>query len=173
MAGPLSIAGQIARLARRVAEIERRLRGRSRTGTVAASDPVRGLYRVQMTEGFLTPWIPVQALSSGGISIQAEPIIGQSVTVESESGDLTDATISMSSFSDSAPRPSSKAGEFVVAKGGVRLVLTDDGVTITGPVTINGNIATNGTLTNNGKDVGSTHTHSGVDTGPGSTGTPN
>jgi hypothetical protein len=33
-----------------------------------------------------------------------------------------------------------------------------------------GNIATTGTLTNNGKNIGSTHTHTGVQTGSGTTG---
>lgn len=38
---------------------------------------------------------------------------------------------------------------------------------------INGNVSINGTVINNGKNIGSTHTHSGVQTGPGNTGTPN
>lgn len=44
--------------------------------------------------------------------------------------------------------------------------------TISGPVSINGNVATTGTLTNNGTNVGSTHHHSGVQTGSGTTGGP-
>ena len=60
--------------------------------------------------------------------------------------------------------------------------LDDDGVTITSlsVVTINapgglvvmGDVETTGTLMNNGKDVGSTHTHSGVTTGGGTSGPP-
>lgn len=42
-----------------------------------------------------------------------------------------------------------------------------------GTSTWNGNMATTGTLTNNGKNVGSTHTHNGVQTGSGNTGAPN
>jgi hypothetical protein len=41
-----------------------------------------------------------------------------------------------------------------------------------GTMTFNNNVAINGTLTNNGKNVGSTHTHSGVTIGGGSTGAP-
>lgn len=44
---------------------------------------------------------------------------------------------------------------------------------ITGDTSVTGAAAISGGLTNAGKDVGSTHTHSGVDTGPGSTGPPN
>jgi phage gp45-like len=46
-------------------------------------------------------------------------------------------------------------------------------VNIAGRVTINGNVETTGTLKNNAKNVGSTHTHSGVQTGGGNTGAPN
>ena len=46
------------------------------------------------------------------------------------------------------------------------------GASITGAVTVTGNIASTGTLTNNGKNIGSTHTHSGVQTGGGNTGSP-
>jgi hypothetical protein len=54
------------------------------------------------------------------------------------------------------------------------IAMDDDGITITsnGTVTINGNVSITGTLTNNGKAVGSTHTHSGVQTGGGTSGPP-
>lgn len=42
-----------------------------------------------------------------------------------------------------------------------------------GTSTWKGNMNTLGTLRNNGKDVGSTHTHPGVQSGPSNTGTPN
>jgi len=43
---------------------------------------------------------------------------------------------------------------------------------ITGDINQTGNFANTGSLTNNGKAVGSTHTHGGVQTGTGTTGTP-
>lgn len=43
----------------------------------------------------------------------------------------------------------------------------------TGKVTITGNIESTGTVKNNGKNIGSTHTHSGVTVGISNTGTPN
>jgi phage baseplate assembly protein V len=46
------------------------------------------------------------------------------------------------------------------------------GASLTGPLNVNGNVTNTGTLTNNGKNVGSTHTHSGVTTGGGTTGAP-
>jgi hypothetical protein len=47
----------------------------------------------------------------------------------------------------------------------------DDNITITTPkLIINGNIETTGTITNNSKQIGSVHTHGGVQTGSGTTG---
>ena len=43
---------------------------------------------------------------------------------------------------------------------------------ITGDISQTGNYTSTGTITNNGKAVGSTHTHGGVQTGSGTTGTP-
>jgi len=43
---------------------------------------------------------------------------------------------------------------------------------ITGNVTVNGNVSNTGTLQNNGVNVGSTHVHSGVQTGGGNTAVP-
>lgn len=44
---------------------------------------------------------------------------------------------------------------------------------ITGNIQVTGDVQTTGAITNNGKNIGSTHTHSGVQTGGGSTGVPN
>jgi phage baseplate assembly protein V len=46
------------------------------------------------------------------------------------------------------------------------------GASLNGPLTVVGNVDTTGTLKNNTKDVGSTHKHVGVQTGGGTTGTP-
>ncbi len=46
------------------------------------------------------------------------------------------------------------------------------GASMTGNLSVTGNIASTGTVQNNGKNIGSTHTHSGVQTGGGNTGAP-
>lgn len=46
-------------------------------------------------------------------------------------------------------------------------------VSIEGSLAVTGDVATTGTLQNNGKDVGSTHTHGGVQEGTKSSGVPN
>lgn len=43
-------------------------------------------------------------------------------------------------------------------------------VTITGSLTVNGSTTLNGAVTNNGKNIGDTHTHSGVTPGSGTSG---
>lgn len=53
-----------------------------------------------------------------------------------------------------------------VVVGGNSIEITSSGIVIVGNVTITG------TLMNNGKNVGSTHTHSGVQSGPSNTGQP-
>lgn len=74
---------------------------------------------------------------------------------------------------------------FVQAEGNVTLVAAGQAsvqaptiqlignVTINGNLTVNGNTSLIGTAQANGKNIGSTHTHSGVQTGSGSTGAPN
>lgn len=47
------------------------------------------------------------------------------------------------------------------------------GASLTGALNVVGNVSNTGTLQNNGKNVGSTHTHSGVTPGGGSTSVPN
>jgi len=59
-----------------------------------------------------------------------------------------------------------------VAIGSTSLVVDNTGVTVNGKFTVNGDVATTGALTNNGKSVGSTHKHSGVQSGTSNTGNP-
>jgi hypothetical protein len=60
----------------------------------------------------------------------------------------------------------------IVAIGSTSLLVQSAGVTVNGKFTVNGNVETTGTLKNNGVSVGSTHKHSGVQTGGSNTGNP-
>ena len=60
-------------------------------------------------------------------------------------------------------------GNLIVNNGNTTM---NGNLTITGDINQTGNFANTGTLTNNSKAVGSTHTHGGVQTGSGTTGTP-
>lgn len=120
---PDDLPGMIAYLVHEVAELKRRDRGRSRTGKVVDADETKGLYRVQLRGGgddgpaFLSPWLPVEALASGALKIQGEPVIGQTVTITSPSGEITDGVIALSSFNDEDPRPHNKGGELKLTVG--------------------------------------------------------
>lgn len=52
-------------------------------------------------------------------------------------------------------------------------VIIEGSLSVTGTSTLNGAVETTGTITNNGKNIGSTHTHNGVQPGGGNTGVPN
>jgi len=62
------------------------------------------------------------------------------------------------------------AGITITSPTTVTINATD--IKINGKLTVTGDVATTGALTNNSKNVGSTHTHSGVTTGSGTTGAP-
>ena len=59
-----------------------------------------------------------------------------------------------------------------VAIGSTSLIVDSTGVTVNGKFTVNGNVETTGTLKNNSVSVGSTHKHSGIQTGTSNTGNP-
>ncbi|EYD71808.1 phage baseplate assembly protein V [Limimaricola hongkongensis] len=162
------LSSVITRLARQIEDQNRRARGRSREGKVVAVDEAKGLYRVQIGRegsGLISPWMPVEALSSGTLSIQAEPVMGQLVKVTSESGDMTDAVIALSSFGAGNTRPHDKAGELKVSIDGKTTIIgtADDlkfasnGSSIT--ISAAGIAATGPALTHDGVNIGKTHTH--------------
>jgi phage baseplate assembly protein gpV len=132
---PDDLAGMIAHLTREVAELRRRERGRSRTGKIVDVDEAKGLYRVRLRDegddgpAFDSPWLPVEALASGALKIQGEPVMDQTVTVRSESGELTDGVIALSSFNGDDPRPHNKGGELKLTVGGTMILAKADSLT--------------------------------------------
>lgn len=117
-------------LRRRVTEIERRIRGQSRTGVIEEVDAEKGLARVKLQEGekpFLTGWLPWEESAAGANKTHIPPSQGQQVKVVSESGDLTDATIQASINSDDNQRPSQKGDEYVLASVGAASITISDG----------------------------------------------
>lgn len=165
------------------------------SGVVRNYDPTKYQVRVELQpQGNLTGWIPLLSQWVGnGWGLTAPPTIGDLVEVMFINGDL-DAGVACLRFYNDADVPlSTPSGEFwVVHKSGAFLKLLNNGsATITdgkgATMTMNGDgtitssavlwthtgaFNTVGTLTNNGKNVGSTHTHGGVQTGSGTTGTP-
>lgn len=172
---------ELAEVVGRVAELERRVFGMMRHGTVAQVDAAQGLVRLKLGEStaggdFLGPWVPYSQLA-GGVKAHVPPTVGQQMTIMSPSGDLRQAVAVPLTWSDQNASPSSAGDENVVtfgdvamtlkadslriAVGGVTMVISGDGVTITG-----------GRVEHNGKNIGSSHIHGGVMAGPSNTSVP-
>ena len=126
---------QIETLARRVADIERRLRSQTRVGKVVEVDAAEGLARVQINDGdqpFVTGWIPWEEPAAGANKTHNPPSVGQQVRIFSETGDLADASIQGSLNSAANGRPSVAGDEFVMAAvGEARIAITGGGSEIT------------------------------------------
>lgn len=146
--------------------------------------------------------VPVMALGGGGFVINFPLQPGDlgwieasdrdiSLFMQSMSDDQPPNTLRLHSFEDGRFIPdvfaaydvSEVADDAMTIQsldGAVRLELSPSGIKMTAPdvtintdqMTVNGNVATVGTLTNNGVDVGSNHTHTGVQTGGGTSGPP-
>ena len=169
------IADRIVEIERRLAEQERRNRNRRRTGTVAEVDHENGRYRVKLGsddgQDYLSGWIRPRQIAAGSVKIDVLLKQGEQVDVVSESGDLTDAMIEMSAYSDQNARENSITPMHIVIDGEGAIVASK--LTITGDVEIVGRLDITGAgVTHNTKDIGDTHRHGGVTAGPSQTDVP-
>lgn len=120
----------IAALARRIIELERRVNGQARVGTVVEVDAGAGLARVRLTGGdtpFLTGWIPWEEAAAGANRTHVPPSVGQQVSLWSETGDLADAVIRGSVNSEANARPSAAGDEYVLLSVGEASVTVSGG----------------------------------------------
>lgn len=164
---PDNIADIVADIYGRLAELERRNRNRKRTGTVKHVDHEKGLYRVALSEQggkpYLTGWIRPKQLGAGLVKIDILLSEGEQVDVVSETGDLTDAQIDLSSYSEQNARDNSDIpfkltiGQTVWGLSGNEAVLEAGRVKIKGDVDFEG-----GYLRHRGKNVGDDHSHTKV-----------
>lgn len=172
-----TVSDMYARLAYRVAEVERRARNRRRTGLIAevGTGENAGKYRVQFSnqdgKPFLSPWMKSRNLGAGGVKIDVVRTVGEQVDVLSENGDLTDAVIDLSTYWNDNPRENSANAPLHIKIGDAVLEMSGDGLTITaGTITLKGDVVVEGSaLTHNGTNVGDTHIHPesiGILTGP-------
>lgn len=171
----------LAAIAGRIADLERRVFGMMRHGTVAEVDPAQSRVRLRLGDStaggdFLGPWVPYSQIA-GALRAHIPPSVGQQMTLVSPSGDMRQAVAVPLTFSDDIPAPSEAGDQNVitygdvtltlqsdrlsVAVGGVSFVISADGVTITG-----------GRVEHDGRNIGSSHIHGGVTPGPGTTGIP-
>lgn len=175
---------ELVELASRLTEMERRLAGMMRHGTVAEVDPARQRVRLDFGpahggEGqFLSPWVPY-AQFSGALRVHTPPTVGQQFTAMSPTGDFQQAVAVPLTHHDGNPSPSNAGDQNVVTYGNVTLTLADGRVGVeVGGVTFNvsggGVEITGGMVTHNGTNIGDTHTHTDtMGLGAGTTSPPN
>lgn len=166
-----------AALARRLAELERRVDNAQHFGTVDEVDPARQMVRLDLGGGLRSPWVPY-GQTAGALKVHAPPTVGQQMALASPSGDLTQGLATPLSFTAGQPSPSSAGDVNTLTFGQVRVDLAGDAITITAGgvvVTISaaGLSVEGGAVRHDGTNIGATHTHGGVDRGGGTTDPPN
>ena len=173
---------ELVELAARIAELERRFSGMMRHGTVAEVDTETHRIRLDFgpahgTSGrFLSPWIPY-AQFSGALRVHTPPSIGQQFTAMSPNGDFQQAVAVPLTHSNANPSPSTAADQNVLHFGAVTVTLAEDSLEIAvGGVRFKVDGAnveiTGGQVRHNGTNIGDSHIHSGVLSGPSVTGMP-
>lgn len=165
---------ELVEVAARVADLERRMAGFARHGTVAEMDTGKARVRLKLGEStaggdFLSPWVPYAQIA-GALKAHIPPAVGQQFTLLAPSGDWAQAVALPLTWSEGNPSPSAAEDENVVTYGDVTITLGAGGITFTvggvslaltgGGVSIDG-----GEVTHNGKNIGSTHEHGGVEAG--------
>ena len=122
---------EIVELVARVTDLERRVAGVMRHGTVAEVDSGRQRMRLDFgpTHGgqgrFLSPWLPY-AQFSGALRVHTPPTVGQQFTVMSPTGDFQQAVAVPLTHHAGNPSPSTAGDENVITYGNVRMTLADD-----------------------------------------------
>ncbi|ORE90544.1 phage-related baseplate assembly protein V [Stappia sp. 22II-S9-Z10] len=140
---PSTLEDVLGQILFKLADDERRNRGRVRMGTIEEVDAEKGLARVKLGEQgeyppLLSPWIRWKEQAMGDMRTHFPPSKGQQVRVVSQNGEIADAEIDLSIPQDSIERPSSSGSEYVLADvGGTRIVVSDGKIVIkTGAIEI-------------------------------------
>ena len=173
---------ELVELAARIAELERRFSGMMRHGTVAEVDANTQRIRLDLgpahgTSGrFLSPWIPY-AQFSGALRVHTPPSVGQQFTAMSPNGDFQQSVAVPLTHSNANPSPSTATDQNVLRFGDVTLTLSQDYLEIAiGGVRFKVDGAnveiTGGQVRHNGRNIGDSHIHNGVLSGPSVTGAP-
>lgn len=162
---------EVVELVARVAELERRVTGMIRHGTVAEVDPEKGRVRIKLgqdEEGgdFLSPWVPYSQLA-GAIKAHVPPAAGQQFSLIAPTGDWQQAVAMPLTWSNANGSPSTAGDENVVTYGNVRITLKADYLEVCAcdvvfRVSCDGIFMSGGTIRHNGHDIGASHRHPGV-----------
>lgn len=167
----------LAEVLARVSELERKVSGGARHGTVYSVDAAAGTVRLKLGDGpdgpFLSPSIPY-AQTMGAIKAHIPPSIGQNMTMIAPGGIWDQAVAIGMSASTANPSPSGAGDRAVITLGAATITLAGDSLVIAvggASVTISGAglAVTGGQVTHNGTNIGDDHVHGGVAPGPADT----
>ena len=175
-------------------ELQRRLANVVRVGTVEEADFSTARVKVRMG-GILTGWLPMSGIRAGGVRVWSPLTVGEQVTVFSPSGDLAQGMVMPGTYCDANASPGNSGTAINVVFPDGSTLDWDAGTMsfqTTGTVKIKageieleaGNIRVKGPVEQTGGDITSdsdviasgihlvTHVHSGVMSGPATTGPP-
>ena len=165
----------------RLQELERRLAGNEMRGKVVQVDAEKAKVRIEIgkdsdDQPVLSPWVPYKQ-TAGALKVHSPPSVGQTMAIRSESGDIEQGTAEPYHWSDDNQATSTAGDAHKLTFGDVTVDLSNGGLKITVGGTVfdltgEGFEQTGGTQKHNGHDVGDTHKHTDVLTGPALTGPP-
>ncbi len=164
----------------RLADLEKRVAGMVRHAPVAEVNTGEGWVRLNLGEGesgpLLSPKIPY-AQMAGALKVHAPPTVGQNMTLISPAGDPRQAFALPMTWSDANASPGSGADP-VITYGDVKLKVEPGGLTLTvGGVQVvisaTGVFIDGGMVVHDGLNIGSSHTHGGIERGGADTNVPN
>lgn len=175
-----SLVEALRDVADRLQEQNRRLAGVEMRGKVKEVDAGKALCRIVIgkTDGaeVLSPWVPYKQ-TAGAVKLHNPPSIGQVMVVRSETGDIEQGLAEPYRWNDDNASPSDDPEEHLLTFGGVTLsmksgslVLSVDGTQFS--FSGAGLSQTGGSIRHNDIVIDSTHTHTGVMSGPALTGPP-
>ena len=167
----------ILALSQRVADLERRMSGLIRKGSISSVDPATGEATMTLGPDHEGPPSPY-AQHGGPVKIHMPPGAGQQVMALCPDGDLRNAVILPMSFGGGNASPGSTGDANVLTFGGVTMSLWGEAVVIAiggATITVNGQGITvaGGDVVADGVSL-KTHTHTDTaGTGAGTTSPPN
>jgi len=120
----------------RVAELERRVAGMVRHGTVEQVDPQKQRVRLRLggtdDKPFIGPWVPYAQIA-GALKVHTPPSVGQQMTLLSPTGDPRQAVALPMTWSNQNAAPSDKGDEHVLTFGSCRIELRGNEIIVKVP----------------------------------------
>jgi len=120
----------------RVAELERRVAGMVRHGTVEQVDPQKQRVRLRLggtdDKPFIGPWVPYAQIA-GALKVHTPPSVGQQMTLLSPTGDPRQAVALPMTWSNQNASPSQKGDEHVLTFGSCRIELRGNEIVVKVP----------------------------------------